>query len=175
MRRDVDRAQIGHMISSVIGFVFAHRNASAELLDFDLEHRLRSAPLSGAGGERDHAGHRQPMPVLHRGVAHVAELRLPPGCLAVKSAVGIGHARMRVVLALLPMEVGPPSSSPLPSLGRKLFCEAQASISVPSTEKCSSDNSGLTCGWFKSLVMNLANTSPLVQSPPDWRGAPRQA
>src|SRR5262249_60063399 len=54
------------------------RNASAELLDFGLEHRLRSAPLSGAGGERDHAGHRQPMPVFHRGVAHVAELRLPP-------------------------------------------------------------------------------------------------
>ena len=34
----------------------------------------------------------------------------------------------------------------LPSLGRKLFCEAQASISVPSTEKCSSDSSGLTRG-----------------------------
>jgi hypothetical protein len=42
----------------------------------------------------------------------------------------------------------------------KLFCEAQASISVPSTEKCSSDNSGLTCGWFRSLVMNFVNTSP---------------
>src|SRR5207244_13199971 len=38
---------------------------------------------------------------------------------------------------------------------------AAATLSVPSTEKCSSDNSGLTCGWFKSLVMNLANTSPL--------------
>jgi site-specific recombinase XerD len=33
------------------------------------------------------------MPVFHHGVAHVAELRLPPGCLAVKSAVGIGGAR----------------------------------------------------------------------------------
>src|SRR5215211_8318464 len=51
--------------------------------------------------------HRQPMSVFHRGVAHVAELRLPPGRLAVKSAVGIGRARMRVVLALLPMEIGP--------------------------------------------------------------------
>jgi hypothetical protein len=29
--------QIGHMVSSVIGFVFAHRNASAELVDFGLE------------------------------------------------------------------------------------------------------------------------------------------
>jgi len=52
-----------------------------ELLDF--VHRLRSAPLSGAGGERDDAGHRQPMPVFHLGVAHLAELRLPPGRLAV--------------------------------------------------------------------------------------------
>ncbi len=43
---------------------------------------------------------------------------------------------------------------------RKLLCEAHASISVPSTEKCSSDNSGLTCGWLRSLVMNLVNTSP---------------
>src|SRR5215467_15808914 len=76
-------------------------------LTLALKHRLRSAPLSGAGGERDHAGHRQPMPVFHRGVAHVAELRLPPRRLAVKSAVGIGRACMRVVLALLPMEVGP--------------------------------------------------------------------
>ena len=46
------------------------------------------------------------MPVLHRGVAHVAELRLPPGSLAVKTAVGIAGAGMRVVLALLAVEVG---------------------------------------------------------------------
>src|SRR5260370_21979004 len=90
-----------------MGFVFDQRKAPAEFVDFGREHRLRSARLSGAGGERDHAGHRQPMPVLHRGVANVAELRLPPGRLAVKSAVGIGRARMRVVLALLAMEAGP--------------------------------------------------------------------
>src|SRR6516164_5648270 len=160
MRRDVDGAQIGHMVSSVICFVFAHRNASAELLDFGLEHRLRSAPLSGAGGERDHAGHRQPLPVLHRGVAHVAELRLPPGLRLSRQSGSVVLACVSF-LRFWPWKLAPPSSSPLPSLGRKLFCEAQASISVPSTEKCSSDNSGLTCGWFKSLVMNLANTSPL--------------
>src|SRR5260370_8016907 len=116
MGRDVDSAQIAHMVSSVIGFVFAYRNASAELLDFGLEHRLRSAPLSGAGGERDHAGHRQPMPVLHRGVAHVAELRLPPGRLAVKSAVGIGRACMRFVRSRLPMKVAPAPTIPTPAL-----------------------------------------------------------
>jgi hypothetical protein len=65
---------------------FAHRNASAELFDFGLEHRLRSAPLSDAGGERDHAGHRQPMPVFHGSMAHIAELRFPPGRLAYENS-----------------------------------------------------------------------------------------
>src|SRR6202140_3837606 len=101
MRRDIEGAQIGHMIGGVIGLIFANRYAAAGLLGFGLEHDLRSAALGSAGGERDGAGHRQPMPVLHRGVAHVAELRLPPGSLAVKTAVGIAGAGMRVVLALL--------------------------------------------------------------------------
>src|SRR5262249_58123694 len=48
----------------------------------------------------------------------------------------------------------------VPCLGEKLDGEAEALMIVPSTEKCSSDNSGSTCGWYKSLVMNLANTSP---------------
>src|SRR3984885_2602242 len=46
------------------------------------------------------------MPVLHGGVAHIAELRLSPGGLAVESAVGIASARMRVVFTLLAVEVG---------------------------------------------------------------------
>src|SRR6266496_2920932 len=107
MWRDVDSAQIGHMIGRVIGLVFAHRDAAAGLLGFGLEHYLRSAALGGPVGERDPAGHRQPMPVLHGSVAHIAELRLPPGGLAVKTAVGIAGARMRVVLALLSVEIGP--------------------------------------------------------------------
>src|SRR5580704_10993723 len=106
MRRNVDGAQMGHMVGRVIGLIFAHRDAAACLLGFGLEHDLRSAALGGAVGERDHARHRQPMAVLHGGEAH-------------------------------------------------------ASISVPSTEKCSSDNSGLTSGWFRSLLMNLANTAPV--------------
>src|SRR5271155_966176 len=93
--------------SCVIGLIFAHRDAAAGLLGFGLEHDLRSAAFGRAVGERDHAGHRQPMPVLHGGVAHVAELRLAPGGLAVESAVGIAGARMRVVFALLAVELGP--------------------------------------------------------------------
>ena len=45
------------------------------------------------------------MPVLHGGVAHIAKLRLPSGCLAVKPAVWIAGTCMGVVLALLAMEV----------------------------------------------------------------------
>src|ERR1700680_2423239 len=107
MRRNVDGAQMGHMVSRVIGLIFAHRDAAAGLLGFGLEHDLRSAALGSAVGKRDHAGHRQPMPVLHGGVAHVTELCFPPGGLAVETAVGIAGARMRVVFALLAVEVGP--------------------------------------------------------------------
>jgi hypothetical protein len=53
-----------------------------------------------------------------------------------------------------------PSPPPEPSFGLKLFCDAQASIKVPSTEKCSSDNKGFTWPWFKSFIMNFWNTSP---------------
>jgi hypothetical protein len=66
------------MVSRVIGVIFAHRDAAAGLPSFGLEHDLRGAALGSAIGERDHAGHRQPMPVLHGGVAHIAELRLSP-------------------------------------------------------------------------------------------------
>src|ERR1700719_4527706 len=97
------------------------------------------------------------MPVLHGGVAHIAELRLSPGGLAAKKRLS---SRMLACVSFLrcwPWKLAPPTAAPLPSLGRKLLCEARASISVPSTEKCSSDNSGLTCGWFSRLLMNLAN------------------
>jgi hypothetical protein len=106
MRRNIDGAQVGHMVSRVIGLIFAHCDAAAGLPGFGLEHDLRGAALGSAIGERDHAGHRQPMPVLHGGVAHIAELRLPPGGLAVESAVGIASACMRVVFTLLAVEVG---------------------------------------------------------------------
>src|SRR4249920_2409080 len=59
----VDGAQMGHMVSRVISLIFAHRDAAAGLLGFGLEHDLRGAALGSAIGERDHAGHRQPMPV----------------------------------------------------------------------------------------------------------------
>jgi len=84
-------------------------------------------------------------------VAHVAE----PGRLAVtlpvQTGLRVGRALVGLVRALLAVEVtvgvaarpppsrsGPSWPSPfrsLPSLRRELLIEAQASISVPSTEK----------------------------------------
>src|SRR5207245_791321 len=95
MRRDVDSAQIGHMIGRVIGLVFAHRDAAASLalaLSIISEARRSAVPLAS---------------VTMPATATPCRLRLPPGGLAVKTAVGIAGARMRVVLALLSVEIGP--------------------------------------------------------------------
>src|SRR5436305_14782610 len=108
MRRDLDGAQLGDMIGGVISLVLAHRAALAGLLGFALEHGLRSTALGRSVGNRDPAADRQSMPVLHEGMAHVGELRLPPGGLAVKAAFGIAGAGVRVILALLAVEVGAP-------------------------------------------------------------------
>src|SRR6185503_19033777 len=47
-----------------------------------------------------------------------------------------------------------------PSFGTKLFMLAQASISVPSTEKCSLESSLRTCGRFSTATKNLFAISP---------------
>jgi hypothetical protein len=46
-----------------------------------------------------------------------------------------------------------------PSLARKLFKLAHASINVPSTEKWSLDRSGFTSRWASTAAMNFAATS----------------
>src|ERR1700688_5027479 len=161
MRCDVDGAKIGHMIGRIIRLVLTDRDAVAGGFASRLQHDLRGSAFGGAIGMRDHAGHRQPVPVLHGGRGPYSKAS-PPA----RRPCGKAGCRGRLVLACVsflrfwPWKLAPSSSSPLPSLGRKLFCDAHASISVPSTEKCSSDSSGLTCGWFRSLVMNFLNTSP---------------
>lgn len=51
--------------------------------------------------------------------------------------------------------------------------EAHALISVPSTEKCSSDSSGLTSDWARTAAMNLRDISVVSRRSrffvnPDW-------
>src|SRR3981189_936594 len=88
MRRHADGAKIGDMIGGIVRLVLTGRDAAARRL-----------------GSRAPAGPRQPMPVLHGGVAHIAKLGLPSGRLAIKPAVRVASARMGVVLALLAVEV----------------------------------------------------------------------
>ena len=57
----------------------------------------------------------------------------------------------------LPSSVPPASGA---SFGMKLFIEAHASISVPSTEKCSLDSNRLTRGWASTARRNRAAISP---------------
>jgi hypothetical protein len=46
------------------------------------------------------------------------------------------------------------------SLGLTLFIDAEASTSVPSSEKCSIDNDRVTRGWDSTAAGNLAAMLP---------------
>src|SRR4051812_35063218 len=105
MRRHADGAKIGDMIGRIVRLVLTGRDAAAYGFASRLQHGLRSPAFGGAIGMRDPAGHRQPMPVLHGGMAHIAKLGLPSGRFAIKPAVGVTGARMGIVLALLAVEV----------------------------------------------------------------------
>src|SRR6202790_2762293 len=105
MRCHVDGAKIGDMIGRIIRRVLTGRDAAAGSFAPGFKHDLRGSAFGGTIGVRDHAGHRQAMPVLHGGVAHVAEPSLPPGRFAIKPAVWVAGTRVGVVLALLAMEV----------------------------------------------------------------------
>src|SRR5712664_2968674 len=106
MRRHADGAKIGDMIGGIVRLVLTGRDAAACGFASRLQHGLRSPAFGSAIGMCYPAGHRQPMPVLHGGVAHIAKLGLPSGRLAIKPAVRVAGTRMSVVLALLAVEVG---------------------------------------------------------------------
>ena len=143
VRGDVLCPQAHHVFRNIIGLVHADRDAGLWRGVLP-QHLLRCRTFRRAAGLRDQPRDGQAVPVFPRGVSHVAEVALLPLTLAVEAAVGIGRAVMRVVLACraVPWKFAP---SPSVSLFRlKLLWPAHASISVPSTEKCSSDNSGVT-------------------------------
>jgi hypothetical protein len=119
VRCHVDGAKIGHMIGGIVRLILTDRDAVAGGFAPGLQHDLRGSAFGSAIGVRDHAGHRQAMPVLHGGVAHITELPLPPGRLAIKPAVWVAGTRMGVVLALLAMEVRAVVIVTAPVLGTK--------------------------------------------------------
>ena len=75
---------------------------------------------------------------------------------------------MEVALGVAPAAPVPvfPAAALPPSFGTKLFMLAQASISVPSTEKCSLESSLRTCGRFSTLVNELGRDIAVEQPIP---------
>ena len=84
-----------------------------------------------------HRGGDQAVTFLDQRITGIGQLRLLAIAFLVETRLRIGGRLMGLVRPLLPMKVVPSPSSD-PSFLRKLFCEAQAWISVPSTGKCSS-------------------------------------
>jgi hypothetical protein len=64
---------------------------------------------------------------------------------------------------------GLPKGGLLPSFGTKLFMLAQASISVPSTEKCLLESRLRTCGRFKTLAHISRETRDWLATRPAGR------
>ena len=125
------------------------------------DHRLGSLALDGARGFAEFGLDHQPVAVLRHRVAHERELRLLAFALAVELGLGVGGRGMRLVAALLAVEIplavaAGDGGSFEPSLAWKLFIEAHAAICVPSTEKCSSDSRPRTCSVVQKLGQKLA-------------------
>ena len=72
----------------------------------------------------------------------------PPSLPPERAKVADFYAARSATIPPLPWQTFAP---PFP----KLFIEAQALISVPSTEKCSSDSSGATSRWASTVARNL--------------------
>src|ERR1700709_247616 len=106
MRCHADGAKIGDMIGGIVCLVLTGRDTAACGFASRLQHGLRSPAFGGTIGMRDPAGHRQSIPVLHGGVAHIAKLGLAAGRLAIEPAVRVAGTCVGIVLALLAVEVG---------------------------------------------------------------------
>jgi hypothetical protein len=101
-------------------------------------------------------------------MTHVAKLGLFPLALAKQAAVGVRGRGMHINPAPFAMEfvLGIARAARWPSAcrrhpwGTKMFMLAHASISVPSTEKCSLKSSLRSGGRLSTAARNLAAISP---------------
>src|ERR1043166_6074071 len=102
MRDAAARATAGHEAGGVIVLVAADRAAGAGIV---LDHVERSLALRRAVGLGQARIDDEPVEVLRHQMAHVTELGLLAGAFAKEPGIGISGRGMRVVLALLAMEV----------------------------------------------------------------------
>ena len=106
VRGDVLRPQARHMFSHIIGLVRADRDAGM-WRGFLRQHFLRGRAFRRTARLRDQPRNGEAVPVFHRGMPQVAEFTLLALALAVETAVGIGRACMRGILAYRAVEVLP--------------------------------------------------------------------
>ena len=136
-----------HELGHVVGLVGAQRDPPRFLAA--PQHGQCRLPLGGAGSPDQRGVDDQRVGVLHQEMAHVAQpAPLAPG-LAMEPSIGVGCRRMRRVRAPLAAEVpfGVASGRRVVAVAipaPEAFIDSHASISVPSTEKCSSDSTRRT-------------------------------
>ena len=107
MRGYVQFSQGAHKIFAVITLVGAYRDAPRTTLLLFGQHQQCRIAFGKAVGVRHHRPRNQSVAVLHQRMAQVAQLRLLAIALLVKPRIGIGSRLMRLVGALLTMEVPP--------------------------------------------------------------------
>jgi hypothetical protein len=138
MQGDVQPERGLHKILRVIGLVSAQRETPPTALALGFEHQQRGLAFSISVSRGSHRGSDQAVAVLHQRVAQTGQMRFLAIALFVQPRVRVGGRFMRLVRTLLPMKVGPfaaPGIGVRTSFGRKLFCDANAWTSVPSTVK----------------------------------------
>src|SRR5438093_588842 len=165
MRRGAARPHLLHPVRGVVVLVGAHRDAPRP--GAGLHHLQRRLAFRRPAGQSQARLHHQPVPVLHQRVTQVAQLGFLPLGLFVDPRVRIGGRLMRLVRALLAPEIHRGVAGIVrgrrPSVSLfflKLFWLAQASISVPSTVKCSSLSRSCSRAIRSTSSKNALATSP---------------
>src|SRR5258707_12535203 len=105
MRGDVQGACSRDEILGVVGLVRAYGDAPPASCSLVLKHQQRGFALSVAVRLGDHGGGDQAVAVLHQRVPQIGQMRLLAVALLVQSRIRVGGRFMRVVGALLAMEV----------------------------------------------------------------------
>jgi hypothetical protein len=103
MRRHAGLPQLTHEIAGVEAFISAqgHAFVAADLLG----HNQSRVALSGAHGQRQPRFHQKPVPILHHGVAQIAQPGLAARALLVQPRIGIRRGRVGFVAALFPVKI----------------------------------------------------------------------
>jgi hypothetical protein len=164
--RHFQRAQFVDEILGVIGFVGAQGDRLRPVGAW-LDHMQRRNPLGVSIGRRQTGVDQKPVPVLHQGVPHEAKLGLLAGSFAIEPRIRIGgsrrasrssgsaHENLLACCARRRRRAGRRLR-----FGLKLFIDAQASISVPATEKWSVLSNRFTRECARTPLNSLAAMSP---------------